>query len=179
MKTREELLKTPRMFNYPHMGGPTSCKGLFDLIDDHITPASIIIEIGSFAGVSTECFAKHCARIYCIDTWAPNYEYHDHTIQHAETQFDQLTKEYNNIIKIKAKSAQATYLFTTSKVDLIYIDADHSYESVKQDIQNWIPKLKPGGILSGHDYHIPSVQTAVRLFANPKIYDDCSWAFRI
>ena len=36
--------------------------------------------------------------------------------------------------------------------DLVYIDADHTYESVKDDIAAWFPKVKPGGWITGHDY---------------------------
>ncbi|MBT5491708.1 class I SAM-dependent methyltransferase, partial [bacterium] len=37
-------------------------------------------------------------------------------------------------------------------LDFIYIDANHTYESAKEDIQLWYPKIKVGGMISGHDY---------------------------
>jgi len=39
-----------------------------------------------------------------------------------------------------------------NNIDLVYIDADHSYESVKADISTWLPKVRKGGIICGHDY---------------------------
>lgn len=39
-----------------------------------------------------------------------------------------------------------------SSLDFVYIDGDHSYEACKHDITVWWPKIKPGGILSGHDF---------------------------
>jgi len=46
-------------------------------------------------------------------------------------------------------------------VDLVFIDADHSYEAVKKDIKKFTPKLRPGGILCGHDIDYPGVNRAV------------------
>jgi len=37
-------------------------------------------------------------------------------------------------------------------IDMVFIDADHSYEGVHNDILKWLPKVKSGGIISGHDY---------------------------
>ena len=39
--------------------------------------------------------------------------------------------------------------------DFVFIDGDHRYESVRRDIQAWLPKVRPGGIMGGHDceYH--------------------------
>ena len=48
-----------------------------------------------------------------------------------------------------------------SIADLIFIDADHSYESVKKDIEKYSPKLKVGGLLTGHDIDYPGVNRAV------------------
>jgi hypothetical protein len=49
-------------------------------------------------------------------------------------------------------------------LDFVYIDGNHSYESVKQDIEDYYPKVKSGGILSGHDYVFSEVRKAVNEF---------------
>lgn len=41
--------------------------------------------------------------------------------------------------------------FTDKSFDLVYIDADHSYQNVSNDITAWLPKVKPNGVLCGHD----------------------------
>ena len=47
---------------------------------------------------------------------------------------------------------EAYDLFKDESLDFIYIDANHTYESAKEDIQLWYPKIKVGGMISGHDY---------------------------
>jgi predicted O-methyltransferase YrrM len=53
---------------------------------------------------------------------------------------------------IRATSFMSLHLVDDSSVDLVFIDADHSYEAVRSDILGWYWKVKPGGILCGHDY---------------------------
>jgi len=53
---------------------------------------------------------------------------------------------------IKNTSAKVSKIFFNNSIDFIYIDALHDYESVQEDIRLWWPKIKKGGILSGHDY---------------------------
>lgn len=48
-------------------------------------------------------------------------------------------------------SESAAQMFPPSTFDLIFIDGDHSYHAVKQDLQLWRDKLRPGGLLAGHD----------------------------
>lgn len=63
---------------------------------------------------------------------------------------------------IKSSSVEAADLFPDGYFDMVYIDADHSYLGVFEDIKAWIPKVKINGILGGHDYNKRSVRKAVR-----------------
>jgi predicted O-methyltransferase YrrM len=61
-------------------------------------------------------------------------------------------------------SEAAARLVPDGGLDFAYIDALHDYESVKRDIEAWFPKIRPGGILAGHDYPEPGVRAAVDEF---------------
>jgi predicted O-methyltransferase YrrM len=50
------------------------------------------------------------------------------------------------------KSLEAVNFFADNSFDFVFIDGDHTYEGVKADIAAWSPKLKPTGMLAGHDY---------------------------
>ena len=64
-------------------------------------------------------------------------------------------KEYigNKLSLINDTSAHASLLFADGYFDYVFIDGDHSYDAVREDIKLWLPKVKVGGILAGHDYH--------------------------
>jgi hypothetical protein len=53
---------------------------------------------------------------------------------------------------IRATSIEAAKLFSAEYFDMVFIDADHSYDAVKTDIAAWLPKIRKGGFISGHDY---------------------------
>lgn len=68
---------------------------------------------------------------------------------------------------LKMTSVDASRQFENNSVGLVYIDGTHDYQSVIQDVTVWWPKVKRGGILSGHDYeHVshPRVCEAVDRF---------------
>ena len=62
---------------------------------------------------------------------------------------------------MRLESIKAAAIFPDFYFDLVYIDADHSYDAVKKDIDYWSRKVKLEGILAGHDYNMVSVKKAV------------------
>lgn len=66
-------------------------------------------------------------------------------------------------------------------LDFVFIDAEHTYEGVSGDIEAWARKVKPGGIVSGHDYNEqkwPGVWRAVNEYCKPKTGGDAVWYVR-
>ncbi len=60
--------------------------------------------------------------------------------------------ENYNVKIYRTDSVEATNHFPDEYFDWIYIDADHSYEGCKRDLNAWYPKLKKGGMFCGHDF---------------------------
>lgn len=154
-------------------------KGLLDLIRNKISTGSVICEVGCFRGISSELFALHAKKLYCVDYWTPySWEYDDDNIRQAESEFDEMMKNYDNIVKIKSKSLDASEMFKDNYLDCVYIDADHAEEFFREDMKAWIPKVKNGGIISGHDYGF--VGDFIEDFCQGQpveIFDDGSWCF--
>ncbi len=175
------LLKTPRMYYNP-LFPRNSVKGLYDLVKENINNTMTVVEIGCFSGVSSELFALHCDEIYCIDRWVGYAEIDNERVLEAERRFDEMSRNHYNIFKVKASSEEASQICANKSVDAVYIDASHDYENVKKDIQIWLPKIKSGGFIAGHDIDLFGVKTAVEeLFGvrSYKEYKDTSWIIRV
>ena len=75
---------------------------------------------------------------------------------------DKIKEKYKErLIPIQGISYHVTDQIPNDSLDLVFIDADHSYEAVKKDILAYTPKLKKGGMLTGHDIDYPGVNRAV------------------
>ncbi len=85
-----------------------------------------------------------------------------------------------NVTILRKYSVEASKDFPNKYFDFIYIDACHRYDAVVQDIKNWLPKVKKGGIFGGHDYgygYCPGVIRAVNEFirkTNFKLNTECA-----
>jgi hypothetical protein len=122
------------------------------------------IEIGVGNGVfSNEILANSkLKKLYSIDCWEYNQFNSDPIVSYNNTV--RTLKPYGDRSQIiKAYANLAVDSFEDQSIDFIYIDGDHNYEPVKRDILLYYPKIKIGGILSGHDYsqNWPGVVQAV------------------
>jgi cephalosporin hydroxylase len=117
-----------------------------------------MIEIGSYAGESTVIFAKNFKNVVAIDPFLNDYDVNDITCQYMDltnvySVFFNNTAPYSNISLIKKTSDDAVDELKSQTFDFIYIDGLHTYTQIKKDISNYLPLVKPGGFIAGHDYH--------------------------
>ena len=60
----------------------------------------------------------------------------------------------NRSIILPMSFSEAARIIADDSLDFIYIDGNHDYDNISRDIKEWWPKLKSGGIFSGHDYEL-------------------------
>ena len=130
-------------------------------------PGPLVVEIGVYVGRLSHRLlaARPDIYLHMVDPWAE-------TGAEAYAQTDDFmarqTAERHEAVMATALRAVAPYQgrytvhrmtseqacphFQDGSLDLVFIDGDHSYEGCALDIRLWWPKVRPGGVLSGHDY---------------------------
>lgn len=113
-------------------------------------------EIGVFKGAFARQLCKAGLTVYAIDPWIGyvgagrteqvqekqdiNYEIAQHTLQHYDC------------ILVRKTSMDALADFKDDSLDFVYIDGDHRFPFIAEDIYYWYQKIRKGGVISGHDY---------------------------
>ena len=189
-KTLEELIRMPRMGVDTKFNNGNSVGGLIDMIT-HIGGLNnkVMVEIGCFTGVSTETFLQlNPKKLYAVDIWDLNESYSDliedgrSNFHLIEQSFRTMAKNYDNIEIIKNFSKHASFGFRNKSLDFVYIDGDHNYNAVVEDIEHWQPKIKSGGYIAGHDIIIYDVLYAVQKTLNTPnmvLFSDTSWLIKV
>lgn len=165
-------------FTYPN---------LYKSVVREATSGSKFVEIGSWKGKSSAFMAVEIANsnknieFYCVDTWQGSSEHKE--FEHLDSLYDQFINNMKSLEQhyksIRKNSIEAADQFEDNSLDFVFIDASHEYEDVKKDIQTWLPKIKKGGILAGHDYYLgydyfPGVKRAVNeCLSNFETNEDC------
>ena len=119
-----------------------------------------IAEIGVYKGEYTEVLAKAGLEVVGIDPWdeAVEYPYYNgkSNPQAIEDENYATAKKrlegYPNAYLIKRTSMDAVELCEDESLDAVYIDGNHSFKYVAEDIASWAKKVKKGGFVCGHDY---------------------------
>jgi|SRR5215471_1863091 len=130
-----------------------------------------IVEFGVFHGRSARVLADHLpqhGKVWAVDPWKSDYRYEDGSRVpmnfYVMPYFIHNLKDHidaGRVIPVREFSYNFSLPF---KVDMVFIDGDHRYETVKKDIKKAFELLRPGGLICGHDYGEPlwaGVQQAV------------------
>ena len=148
------------------------------------------VELGCYKGKSTSFIGveihkqKRDIEFWAIDSFQGATNSTDVNEQKAYEGVTEIELAYainisevgNKVKTIKALSHESANLFKDGSVDCLFIDAGHSREAVKADIEAWLPKMKRYGIMAGHDFHAwEGVNQAVtEVFGTPhKVENDC------
>lgn len=114
------------------------------------------VEVGVERGVYSETLLKAGLKVISIDPWLAYSGYREHVSQEKLDGFYQETKDrlapYDSHI-IRATSMEAVKLFKHAQVDFVYIDGNHSFQDVTNDIAEWSKIIRKGGIIAGHDFN--------------------------
>lgn len=136
---------------------------------------SVAVEIGTHQAVYAEQIIQRWkGTLYLVDPYdGPNIVYYPNTEETKTREEDYLVaqkrmEKYDNVHFIRDQSVNASTRFGPTSIDLVYIDGLHDVLNIVRDFSVWFPKVKTGGILSGHDfcaYH-HTIIAAIHLLAN-------------
>lgn len=125
-------------------------------IYDNFGKSAVHLEIGTWAGRSMFATAQAMqagSRLYSVDARPPLGN--DNIPMSLLTQFAEAVArhcpEEVSVHMLTMTSLQAAAHFTDT-LDSVFIDGHHAYDEVLADIESWLPKVRSGGIIAGHDY---------------------------
>lgn len=117
-------------------------------------------EVGAEVGVADGRYAEILCenipglRLWAVDPWMPydgnwrSKEYQDGAYKKALERLDKY-----NVVIMPQISMEACRTIEDDSLDFVFIDGDHHFDFIMEDIINWTRKVRKGGIVSGHDYY--------------------------
>jgi predicted O-methyltransferase YrrM len=122
------------------------------------------LEVGSWMGLSSIIVANGLlanlnlhALIYCVDTWEGSAEHQELAVVKQDALFATFQRNVAEaqmdcfIHPVRGHSPDVARQWQGPKLDVIFIDGDHSAEGCYQDLQSWLPHLATNGRMLGHD----------------------------
>lgn len=118
----------------------------------------VCAEIGVGHGLFSKWLLEHCPDItlYSIDPYSTGLP----EFRGGLNEIQGFQRTYGERSKVIVRTSEEASKEIDEIFDFVYIDGDHRYETVLNDIQLWYAKIRSGGIISGHDY-FPTQQGVV------------------
>lgn len=120
---------------------------------------AVMVEVGSLAGFATRLFSMHFKSVISVDPYNPGYD--DANDRNSWSDRLMLARDLfalrffddPRVQQLQLSSSRASRRFSNGSIDFVYIDACHTYKMAARDIRSWLPKVRPGGVIAGDDYH--------------------------
>lgn len=133
-------------------------RAAIQFIHDHLQGPLVGVEVGVEKGDHSLDIATNLRMdcLFCVDPWVPFVQ--EHALYWkgiSENLYDETCMQldyFPHVYILRMFSIEAAKLFVDHSLDFVYIDANHEFGSIKEDIVTWLPKIRKGGVLSGHDY---------------------------
>jgi hypothetical protein len=185
--------KIPGYFNYLNV---------YEHVIKDCPDNSKFVEIGVWQGKSICALGVECInsgkniQIYAVDTFegSPNEPVIQRDLKNlkdkkttVKDEFIKNTDPVKDVVNIiHADSIEASKQFEDKSLDFVFIDGSHLYEAIRADIDAWLPKVKIGGYIGGHDIDGPEDFNGVRqavdeTFDEVKIFNKgwASWLYKV
>lgn len=162
----------------------------FEWLDELVKKEDFILgaEIGLRKGRTISFLLQHNSELtmYGVDLWGKakdnkidKYSEWDMTRMRGIC-MARLSKFGSRAVVYEEDSVKASHRILDGFLDFVFIDGDHTEQGVERDIDAWLPNVRDGGILAGHDLHFPSVKSVVdRKFDNYRTAPDNVWWIRV
>lgn len=135
------------------------------------------VEVGSYKGRSSSFLTVEIInsgkniKLDCVDTWQGSEEHQEGqpfedrdvvTGMLYETFLRNMKPVEGHYTAVRMASVPAAGQYQDNSLDMVFIDAAHDYDNVLADIKAWLPKVKSGGYMSGHDCNHPPIKQALQ-----------------
>jgi hypothetical protein len=167
---------------------------LYKRFVNELPNGSKIVEVGVWKGKSVAYLGVEIAnsgkdiKVDAVDTWkgSLNEDVHQKDVYvKTDTLYPLFLSNISSlshiITPIRKASVEASALYEDESLDVVFIDACHTYDCVREDILAWLPKVKKGSYLAGHDYPWSAndeVKRAVDGLLSPIEVTEGCWVYR-
>lgn len=135
------------------------------VVRDYGRDGAVFVEVGSWKGRSAAFLATEIhnsgkdIRLHCVDTWEGTPDENEHQTDPDVVAGELLDRFKENVAPVahvisivRKPSIEAATLYLDDSLDFVFIDAGHTFADVDADIKAWLPKVRPGGMIAGHDF---------------------------
>lgn len=160
--------------------GWTNFEDVYDAAIEEAKDGAVFVEVGVWLGRSAAYMATKIKesgkniRFFAVDNFegSPEQEIHAPIVRALLARGMTLEQacrknltdcDLDGLVRVVVEDSYvAADGFANESVDFCMVDTTHEYRFVKRDIESWLPKIKPGGVLAGDDLDEPGVRKAVK-----------------